>query len=89
VLFRSLIHPVTARLRRSSVTAPLLDGVNVAALALMAGVFVQLAQHALTDALTWGISLVSLAILLRSRINSAWLIVLGAAIGFARFMVNS
>lgn len=84
-----LVHPLAARLRRSPVTAPLLDGVNVAAVALMAGVLVQLAQHALTDWLTWALALGALAILMRFKVNSAWLILLGAAVGLARFALQA
>ena len=85
--FIPLVHPVATRLRRSPWTAPLLDGVNIAALALMAGVLVQLGQNALTDILTWVITLLAFLILLRFKINSAWLILAGAAIGMIRFWV--
>lgn len=84
-IFVPLIHPLASRLRRSPWTAALLDGINVAALALMAGVLIQLGHSALVDVLTWGIALVSLAILLRYKINSVWLIVAGALIGVLRF----
>ena len=84
-LFIALVHPVATRLRRSQWTAPLLDGVNVAALALMAGVLIQLGQNALLDVLTWVIALLAFVILLRFKINSAWLILAGAAIGLLRF----
>ncbi len=84
-LFIALVHPVAARLRRSQWTAPLLDGVNVAALALMAGVLIQLGQNALLDILTWAIAVIAFVILLRFKINSAWLILAGAAIGLFRF----
>jgi chromate transporter len=84
-LFIALVHPVATRLRRSQWTAPLLDGVNVAALALMAGVLIQLGQNALVDILTWAIALIAFVILLRFKINSAWLILAGAAIGLIRF----
>jgi chromate transporter len=87
--FIPIVHPVAARLRRSPLTAPLLDGVNVAAVALMAGVLAQLAQHALTDWLTWALALGALAILLRFKVNSAWLILIGAAVGLARFGVHT
>ncbi len=80
-----LIHPIATRLRRSPWTAPLLDGVNVAALALMAGVLIQLGQNALVDVLTWAIAGIAFVILLRFKINSAWLILAGAAIGLLRF----
>ena len=83
--FIPLIHPLATRLRSSPWTSALLDGVNVAALALMAGVLFQLGQNALTDVLTWGIALVSLGVLLRFKINSAWLIAAGAVVGFLRF----
>jgi chromate transporter len=82
-VFIPLIHPLAARLRRSPLTAPLLEGVNLAAVALMAGVLAQLAQHALVDWLTVVLMLSALAVLLRFKINSAWLIIFGAAVGLA------
>jgi chromate transporter len=84
-VFVPLVHPVATRLRKSPVTAPLLDGVNMAAVALMAGVLIQLGQHALVDWLTWALALGALACLLRFKVNSAWLILLGAAAGLIRF----
>ena len=84
-VFIPIIHPVAARLRRSPWTAALLDGVNVAALALMAGVLLQLGQNALSDVLTWAVALIAFVILLRFKLNSALLILVGAAIGVVRF----
>ncbi len=83
--FIALIHPLAATLRRSPWTSAILDGVNVAALALMGGVMLQLGQNALLDILTWAIALLSFVILLRIRINSAWLILAGAVLGILRF----
>ena len=80
-IFVALIHPVAARLRRYPFTALLLAGVNVAAIAFIAGVIIQLQRTALVDPLTWAIALLSLFILLRWQINSFWLIVAGAIIG--------
>ncbi|HEV8190205.1 MAG TPA: chromate efflux transporter [Ktedonobacterales bacterium] len=51
-VFVPLIHRLATALRRSPWTRPMLDGVNVAALALMAGVTLQLGQAALVDPLT-------------------------------------
>jgi chromate transporter len=84
-LLVALVHPVALRLRQLAWTATLLDGVNAAALALMIGVLLQLAQHALTDVLTCCLALLSFAILLRFKWNSAWLILAGAVFGFLRF----
>lgn len=86
-VFVPLVHHWAGRLRQSPVTALLLDGANIAALALMAGVVAQLAQHSLTDLLTWGLALGSLALLLRFKVNSVWMILLGAVAGVARFGV--
>jgi chromate transporter len=82
--FIALIRPVAGWLRRSAWSAALLDGINVASLALMTGVLVQLAQVALADALAWVVALVALALLLRTRVNPVWLIAAGALIGLAR-----
>ncbi len=82
-----LIHPVATRLRQARWTAMLLDGVNAVTLALMTGVLVQLGQHALSDALTCAVALVSFGILLRWKMNSVWLILAGAAIGLLRFWI--
>ena len=84
-VFVALIHRVAPRLRRSPVTSAMLDGVNVAALGLMAGVLVQLAQKALVDPLACVIALAALAVLVRFKLNSVWLIVAGALIGLVRF----
>jgi len=79
----ALSHPLIPRLRRSAWTAALLDGVNVASLALMAGVAWRLGRAAVVDPLTAGLALVSLVILVRTRVNSAWLVLGGALVGLA------
>lgn len=80
-----LIHPVASRLRQSSWAAALLDGVNVAAIALMTGVLFQLGQRALIDIWTWLLALGTLVLLVRFKLNSIWLILAGAAFGLLRF----
>jgi chromate transporter len=57
-----------------------LDGINVAALALMVVVSAQLARSAIVDWFTLAIAAVSALLLFRYRVNSAWL-VLGSAAG--------
>jgi chromate transporter len=58
-----------------------LDGVNVAALALMMAVTWQLGRAALVDAVTVGLAVVSAVVLVRYRVNSAWLIVGAGVLG--------
>jgi chromate transporter len=79
--FVALLHPLVPRLRRSPWTAALLDGVNVAALGLMAGVAWQLGRDAIVDPLTALLALVAAILLVRFRVNSAWLVLGGGAIG--------
>ena len=58
----------------------LLDGVNVASLALMAVVSWQLGHAALVDTLTVALGAAAALALLRYRVNSAWLVAAGAAV---------
>jgi chromate transporter len=61
-----------------------LDGVNVVAIALMAGVSAQLARTSLVDPLTVALAVATLGVLLRWRPNPTWLIAAGAAVGLLR-----
>jgi chromate transporter len=70
-------------IRRSATAGAFLDGVNVASLALMVAVGYQLGRSAIVDWLTIGLAAVSAVLLLRYRINSAWLVLGGALIGIA------
>lgn len=79
--FVAASHPLIPRLRRSPWAGALLDGVNVASLALMAGVSWQLGRAAIVDPLTALLAVAAAAALLRYRINSAWLVLGGAAAG--------
>ena len=80
-VFVGLLTRITDRLRASPWTAAMLDGVNATALALMAGVSAQLAGSAIVDPLTVGVFLVVLALLWRTRLNSAWYVAAGAVVG--------
>jgi chromate transporter len=59
-----------------------LDGVNVASLALMAVVSFQLGRAALVDGLTLGLAIAALAALVSRKVNPAWLIAAGGAAGW-------
>ena len=74
--------PLIRKIRRSPFAAAMLDGVVAGSLALMAVVSWQLARVAIVDWITATILVVSLALLLRYRINSAWLIAGGALVGW-------
>ena len=80
-IFVALSGPLVPRLRRSPLFGGILDGVNVASLALMATVSWQLGRAAVTSWWTAALVAASLLVLLRTRINSMWLILGGAAAG--------
>jgi chromate transporter len=86
VFVAATVH-VIPRLRKSPWTATLLDGVNVAALGLMAGVTWELGRAALVDPLTLVIAAAAAVALIRFKVNSVWLIVAGAALGLAKSAV--
>jgi chromate transporter len=66
----------------------MLDGVNATALALMAGVSYQLARTAVVDPFTLAIAAVTLLLLWRTRLNSAWYIAGGALIGLTHTLLT-
>ena len=72
---------LATRMRQSPLAAAFLDGVNAAAIALMAAVAIALGRATLVDAVTWIIALISAALLIRYKVNATWLIIGGAALG--------
>ena len=80
-LLVAALEPVMTRMRRSATTAAALDGLNVAAVAVMVGVAWVLARDAVVDVPTAVVAVAALAVLLRWRINAAWLVAAGALFG--------
>ena len=80
-VFVALSGPLVPRLRRSPTAGAVLDGVTVASLALMALVTAQLGRAAVIDGPTAALAAVSTVLLLRFRVNSAWLVLGGAVVG--------
>jgi chromate transporter len=80
--------PLVPRLRRSPAAAAFLDGLNVAALALIAVVAWQLFRAAVVDWTTLVLAGLSLLLLMRYRINSTWLVLGGGAIGATKMWLH-
>jgi chromate transporter len=78
---------IVPHLRRWSWSAAALDGVNAAAIALMAGVTWDLAGTAVVDALTAVLVVASFVVMWRWRPNIAWLVLAGAVVGAAHALV--
>jgi chromate transporter len=85
--FVAVSAPFIPKLRRSPTAGAFLDGVNAASLALMAVVTLQLGRAAVFDWLTVVLAVISAILLFRYRLNSAWLVLGGAVIGWlTRFL---
>lgn len=87
-VFVAISGPFVGRLRRSPWTASLLDGVNVAALGLMAAVTWELGRSALVDVLSVAIAVVAWIALVRFKVNSAWLVLAGGLVGILAWTLN-
>lgn len=81
-MFVALSAPLLPALRKSKWTAPILDGLNVASLSLMTGAALILGKTSVTSFYGAGAFVISLALLIRFKINSAWLIVVAGVCGY-------
>jgi len=88
-VFVALSGPLVPRIRRSKFAGAFLDGVNVASLALMAVVTWQLGRVALSDWRTVVLAVASATLLFRYRVNSVWLVLGGAIVGWATTLIRS
>ncbi len=79
-IFVGIAHALIDRLMGLTWVRPLLDGINVAAVGLMAAVAVILARDAVVDVMTAVLFLAALALLIRYKVNSAVLVAAGAVI---------
>jgi chromate transporter len=79
--FVAISGPLVPRIRRSPVAGAFLDGVNVASVALMAWVTVLLGRSAIVDVPTGLLAAASAVVLVRYRVNTAWLVAAGALAG--------
>jgi chromate transporter len=81
--FVAATAPLIARLRRSRWLGAALDGVNVAAVALMLRVTWELGLDAIVDVPTAAIAVVAGAVLRVWKPNAVWLVLAGGAAGLA------
>ena len=84
-VFVAISGPLVPRIRRSKIARAVLDGVNVASVALMAAVTIQLGRTAIIDVPTAILAAVGAIILIKWRPNSAWLVLGAAIVGVASY----
>ena len=77
-----LLNPLIPRMRASAWFSAALDGVNAASLALMAAVSLKLAQASLPDVPTVLLAAAALALMVKTKVSSFWLIIAGGLAGF-------
>jgi chromate transporter len=86
-LFVAILNPIIPKLRKSRWSAAFLDAVNAAALGLMAAVVIELARFTL---ITWQaivVAMAAAACVFFLRLNSAYLVLGGALLGWALSLV--
>jgi chromate transporter len=82
-VFVALLNPLVPHMRKSGMFSAFLDGVNVAAVALILNVCVQFGRETIRDGRTVLIALMSMAVMFAfPKINSVFVIIGSAAMGY-------
>ncbi len=81
-LFVAVLNPIIPKLRRSRYLAAFLDAVNVSAVALMGVVTVRLGLAVLDGWIPWLIFALAAGAVFRFKLNAAYLVLGGAALGW-------
>lgn len=87
-LFVALLNPLIPRLRKSGLMAAFLDTVNVASVAIILGVCVEMSRAAVTDWRTAFIGALSLvAVFGYRKVNTALVVLGGALLGYLLYLL--
>ncbi|MFS4492155.1 chromate efflux transporter [Maribacter sp. 2308TA10-17] len=82
-LFVLLLNPLIPKMRKSKIMRSILDAVNVAAVALIVVVCIQMSKDTLTDWRTILIAIISIAtVFIFKKANSAYIVLGGALLGY-------
>jgi chromate transporter len=81
-LFVLLLNPLIPKLRRSAWLSAFLDAVNMAAVALMAAVVIQLGVGTLDSWPAWVIAGLAAILAVRFKVGAAWVVAAGAGLGW-------
>jgi len=87
-LFVALLNPLIPRIRKSKIMSAFLDTVNIVSIAIILSVIVELGRSTLLDWRTITIAIISFAVTFYfKKINTAFIILGGAVMGYALTMV--
>ncbi len=81
-VFVLILNPLVPLMRKSIWTASFLDAINVASVALMAAVLIELSRETLVDWPAWIIGALSIIATIYFKLNSAWIVLGGAVLGY-------
>ena len=82
-IFVLILNPIIPRLRASSWASAFLDAINISALALMVAVTINLGMDVLIGWKAWLIAILSAVMVIRFKINAAWIVIGSALLGWA------
>ena len=87
-LFVLLLNPLIPKMRKSKIMRAILDAVNVAAVALIVVVCIQMGIDTLTDWRTICIAIVSIfTVFVLKKVNSAYIVIASAVLGYLLSLV--
>ena len=82
------LNPLIPKLRQSPWASAFLDAINVSAVALMVAVTIELGVDVLIDWRAWVIALLSALLVLRFKVNAAWIVMGSAIVGWLLLQVG-
>ncbi|PTX15227.1 chromate transporter [Pontibacter mucosus] len=87
-VFVALLNPLIPKLRKSKAMSAFLDAINVAAVAVILAVAVEMSRDTLTDWRTALIAVISFIVVFKfKKLNSAFIVIGGAVLGFLLTLV--
>lgn len=82
-VFVAILNPLVPKMRKSKTIAAFLDAVNIAAIAVIVAVCIEMGKDTLTDWCTMVIAILSIiAVFVFKNINSAFIVLGGAFVGY-------
>ncbi|MCX2738458.1 chromate efflux transporter [Pontibacter anaerobius] len=87
-VFVAILNPLIPKLRKSKAMSAFLDAVNVAAVAVILAVAIEMSRDTLTDWRTVLIAIISFAaVFVFKKLNSAFIVIGGAVLGYLLMLV--
>ena len=87
-VFVSILNPLVPKMRKSKMMVAFLDAVNIAAVAVIVAVCVEMGKDTLTDWRTIVIAILSIiTVFVFKNLNSAFIVIAGAILGYLLFLI--